>query len=174
MLRAAGTRHARENSPHAPCHRLLYISATQAAQPSHHPFWLHTVVMTRSSLSPWHSPSVVFVFQTGLKWSGLMGGLVLGWLRNEKMMGGSNCKLSLVCYYRRSDISNSARPNSPTHWSSLSKALAGWCQWSATSSSMSRMKRRAAINSSAVPAAESDVQTECKLKIISRTNLFAF
>lgn len=39
---------------------------------------------------------------------------------------------------------------------------------------MSRMKQRAAINGLAVPTAESDVQTEWKLKIISRTNLFAF
>lgn len=52
------------------------------------------------SQSPWHSPSVVFVFQKGLlEGSGLMGGLVLAWVRNEKMMGGSSHKLLPDCYY---------------------------------------------------------------------------
>ncbi len=35
-----------------------------------------------------------------------MGGLVLAWVRNEKMMGGSSHKLLPVCYYSRLNVSN--------------------------------------------------------------------
>lgn len=59
------------------------------------------------SQSPWHSPSVVFCFSdSGWEGSGLTAGLVLAWVRNEKMMGGSSHKLLPVCYYSRLYVSD--------------------------------------------------------------------
>lgn len=53
-----------------------------------------------------------------------MGGLVLGWVKNEKMMGGASHKLLPVYYYSRASISNERWLNSPTPWSPLNKGLA--------------------------------------------------
>lgn len=52
-----------------------------------------------------------------------MGGLVLGWVKNEKMMGGAHHKFLPVCYYSRPSISNETRLNRPTPWSPLHKGL---------------------------------------------------
>lgn len=35
-----------------------------------------------------------------------MGGLVLAWVRNEKMMGRLHHKLLPVCYYSKMNVSN--------------------------------------------------------------------
>lgn len=35
-----------------------------------------------------------------------MGGLVLAWVRNEKMMGGSNHKSLPACFYSRLSVSD--------------------------------------------------------------------